>query len=212
MTGRTRSRRIRSMPLLAALFGLAAMVGCDMLGSSDTGTMRVLLTDAPFPFEMVESANVTIERVEVVSETEGIINITEDWTEPELFNLLDLRDGVTALLGEVEVPVGTYEQVRLIVEEEASVVMTEAAGGEVYHLKIPSGTETGVKIPLQGLEVEGDSHITLTLDFVVDESFVVLGDPSTPAGVEGFNFKPVVKLLDVELNGASEGDIEETEE
>lgn len=209
MTAFTQTRALRRLPLLAAIIGLAALVGCDLMSSSGTATMRVELTDAPFPFEMVDSANVTITHVELVSESEGVVNITSDWTEPQSFNLLDLRDGVTALLGEVEIQAGNYEQIRLVVEEEASVVMTEEAGGAVYNLKVPSGTETGVKIPLHNLDVESGSYIILTLDFLVEESFVVLGDPSTPAGVEGFNFKPVVQLLEVEFDSAAE---EETTE
>lgn len=70
-------------------------------------------------------------------------------------------------------------------------------------LAVPSGTETGIKIPLGNLEVEEGSYVTLTLDFVVEESFVVLGDVSTPAGVEGFNFTPVVMLESVELAAAA---------
>ena len=209
MTAISLPKFIRGLPVLAAIFGLVALVGCDLLGNTGNATVRVLLTDDPFPFEMVESANVTIERVELVSESEGVINVTAEWSEPQDFNLLDLRDGVTALLGEIEIPEGMYHQVRLVVSEEASVVMKEEFGGEVYNLTVPSGTETGVKIPLESLDVESGSYITLTLDFEVDESFVVLGDASTAAGILGFNFKPVVTLLDVELDAVVEESTEE---
>lgn len=206
MTALFRTSWLASGFVVAVVAAFTAISGCDLVGTSGTATMRVLLTDNPFPFDLVESANVTIERVEIVSESEGVINVTTDWTEPQEYNLLELRDGVTALLGEVEIPEGVYEQIRLVVGEEASVVMN-AEGEEdavVYDLKIPSGTETGVKIPLHGLDVEQDSYVTLTLDFVVDESFIVLGNSGTPNEIQGFNFKPVVKLLEVELDGVVE--------
>lgn len=199
---------LRGLPILCAVSGLALMVGCDLFGNSGSATMRVLLTDAPFPFEMVDSANVTIDRVELVSVSEGVIDVTSSWEEPKVFNLLELRDGVTALLGEVEIPAGTYAQARLVLAGDAEVVMNEELGGTKYSLAIPSGAETGIKVLLDSLEVESESYITLTLDFDVSESFVVLGDASSPANVHGFNFKPVVKLLDVELGTAAEASSE----
>lgn len=212
MSALIRVKAFRRFSLLAAIFGLIGLVGCDLLGTSGNATMRVLLTDAPFPYDLVNSANVTIERVELVSENEGVFNVTESWSEPQSFNLLDLRDGVTALLGEIEIPDGTYEQIRLIVGDEASVIMKEDAGGDVYDLRIPSGTQTGIKVPLESLHVESESYITLTLDFLVDSSFVALGDPNSPSGVTGFNFKPVVKLLTIDVDGISESDTEGEED
>lgn len=206
--------RYLSVFLLIGLFG-----GCDGLMAPDmTGgepaTVRFHLTDAPFPFDLVDSTNVTIERVELVSEEEGVVTVSE---EEQAFNLLELRDGVTAPLGEVEVSEGTYEQIRFIVNEEAEVVMKD---GTTYSLKVPSGTETGIKILTNGLEVDGSTLTDITLDFNVEESFVVQGNPNTPAGINGFIFKPVVKLADVERSPEdeaeetedSEEDAEETEE
>lgn len=204
MTSVIQTRWFRSVSLLSAIFGLVAVVGCNLAGHSDDATVRVLLTDAPFPFEMVDSANVTIDRVELVSEGAGVVDVTADWTEPRTFNLLDLRDGVTALLGEVQLSEGTYEQVRLVLAGEAAVVMKEEAGGAEYDLTVPSGSETGIKIPLNSLVVESGSYLSLTLDFDVAESFVVLGEADTPASVEGFNFKPVVKLLSVDFEAAED--------
>ena len=42
--------------------------GCDGLpnpGSTETGTLKMLITDKPFPFEFIAEASVTITRVEV---------------------------------------------------------------------------------------------------------------------------------------------------
>ena len=204
---------------LALLFFFALVLGgCDQLTApnmtapepaasshSQPGTVRVLLTDAPFPFDLVESANVEIERVELLSDEEGVQVLSE---EEQAFNLLTLRNGVTTPLGEIELPAGRYDQIRLIVDDSASVVLKN---GTRYDLKVPSGTETGIKVLTGGLEISGEEQATITLDFNVEESFVVQGNPNTPAGIKGFIFKPVVKLKDIDQEEGEE-EIEDTGE
>lgn len=129
--------------------------------------------------------------------------------DTQAFNLLELRNGVTAPLGEVEVPEGTYEQIRLIVAEDASVVMKD---GTTYDLKVPSGTETGIKVLTGGMKVDSETLTSITLDFAVDESFVVKGNPNSPAGIKGFNFKPVIKLEDLTSEEAPEDEDESAEQ
>lgn len=176
-----------STGLLALL--LMVGVGCDAVGTDDeagTASMRVLLTDAPFPFEIVEEANVTITRVTAVSETEGKVVLSDD---DFAVNLLDLRGGVTAPLAtEAEIPAGTYTKILLEVQD-ASV---ELVGGAEFDLKVPSGQ---IQVLLGDLEVSLDEDVAVVLDFDVSQSFVVQGNPNTPAGIKGFLFKPVVRSL-----------------
>lgn len=183
--------------LAAVLF--LGMAGCDFLGASSTGTLRLHLTDAPFPYDLATAANVTIDRVEIVPDTDGDDAEDEEGSptvlseEEQEFNLLELQDGVTALLAETELEAGSYTQLRLIVSE-ASVVFEDKIR---FELKVPSGAQTGIKILLPDFEVEEDGVTELTLDFDVDESFVVQGNPSTETGIKGFLFKPVVKPVDL---------------
>lgn len=194
-------------PRLSVLLGAAALVAC---GSSLTdpardlgegqGGLTVLLTDAPFPFELVSQANVTINRVDIVSDNEGILTIAEG---EQTFNLLDLQNGVTAVLAQADLPAGTFPQIRLIVSS-ASVVLND---GATFDLFVPSGAQTGIKVLLPDFSVDAGGNVTLTLDFDVSESFVVMGNPDTPAGIRGFIFKPVVRplgLADDDPDGAEE--------
>ncbi len=56
--------------MLAAAFVLAFLVSCDVLTqdeqpASGTGKVKILITDAPFPADMVDEVQVTIDRVEL---------------------------------------------------------------------------------------------------------------------------------------------------
>ena len=171
-------------------------IGCDTTGNHDnslneeTGRFRLLLTDAPFPFDLVDSTNVTITRIEVVSDADslGKMVISTDTME---FNLLDLQDGVTVTLVDTLLPAGNYSQLRLLVER-ARIILKDRSE---FDLKIPSGSSSGIKILLSGLEIVPDSLTEVVLDFDVSKSFIVQGNPDTPAGIKGFIFKPVIKPI-----------------
>ncbi|GIV60152.1 MAG: hypothetical protein KatS3mg043_1241 [Rhodothermaceae bacterium] len=180
-----------TVAVLALVFG--SLTRCDSLEESTAGargTLQLYLTDAPFPFDLVDSANVTITRVDLVpaGDSSAIRTVSET---TRTFNLLDLRGGVTALLADTTLEAGTYAQLRLIVRE-AAVVLKD---GRRFDLQVPSGAQTGIKVLLDGFVIGADSLSTLTLDFDVSESFVVQGNPDTPAGIHGFLFKPVVRPL-----------------
>lgn len=234
------------LPLTVALLGVGFWAGCESslfsdMDSSGASTFHVLLTDAPFPFDLVKEANVTIDEVQLVpagsaeSETEtendnasssiagkaatglnsdttegGIITLKSDWMvdgetqETVSYNLLELRNDVTATLaGDLEIPAGTYSEIRLLIDGEASLVDTN---GTVYNLKVPSGTQTGIKIQLENLEIVGDSETTVTLDFNLEDSFVLRGNPNKPSDLNGMIFKPVVHLKSVAEGSPEEAD------
>lgn len=193
--------RVAILKLLAfcvATTVIFSTVGCDSSNSdSDSATahVQIMLTDAPFPFDLVAEANVMIQ--DVALKGAGVDSVLlSDAAQP--FNLLDLQDGVTTPLADLEVPAGTYNQLRLVVDDSASIVLK---AGDEYHLKIPSGSQSGIKILLGNLALEDGDLAQITVDFSVENSFVVQGNPDTPAGIKGFIFKPVVKAKTVKING-----------
>ncbi len=176
------------------------------------GTVSFLVTDAPFPTDLVAEANVTIDKIEIrkADESEGedsegstFVIVSEETME---FNLLDLRNGVTAELTNVELDAGSYDQIRLHVVD-ASVVLSDEAS-TTFDLKIPSGSSSGLKIKIKdGLIVQDGGFSTVLLDFDVSQSFVVQGNPLTKAGIKGFIFKPVIRAVVEEATGSIEGHI-----
>lgn len=165
-------------------------------------TLSLKLTDAPFPFSLVKEANVTLGRIDLYTgEGNDSIEFITLSSSEQSFNLLDLTNGLTADLAETDVPVGLYNEIRMEVTQSS----IELEDGTLFDLKVPSGT-----IRLRGeqaIEVTGTSSIELLADFDVSRSFVVQGNPNTPAGIKGFLLKPVIKLSDLSKTGTLTGSI-----
>ena len=177
------------LPLsLCLLLTVGVLSGCDSndLDADNESRVRILLTDAPAEF--VE-ANVLIERVELIGDDDRVVLLAD---EPQPFDLLTLQDGITATLAETDIPDGNYHQIRVIVDEEASVLFDD---GTVEALKIPSGEQTGIKMNFPVLDID-DDLIIVTIDFDVDASFVKRGNSG-----KGYIFKPVIKPLAISING-----------
>jgi hypothetical protein len=108
----------------------------------------------------------------------------------------------------MELPVGSYDLVRLYVDTAEIKV-----GDEVYYLKVPSGSQTGIKVFVNPpIEVVGGLSAELLLDFDINKSFVVKGNASTPESITGFNFKPVIRAINQSEAGRISGYVKNTSE
>jgi hypothetical protein len=173
-----------------------------------SGNLIVRLTDAPFPTGLVAEANVTIDKIEIRRSNDDdeypFITLSE---EEQSFNLLDLTNGVTAILADTSIESGLYNQIRMHVTE-ASILLTDST---LYDLFIPSGQQTGIKVNIDpDIMVDSLTNQELILDFDVSRSFVVQGNPNTPAGIKGFIFKPVIKATAATTSGTLEGTVTDT--
>lgn len=164
------------------------LTGCDVFGSSEPATGRVIvhLTDAPLD-EFAE-VNVTISRVELIGADGTDGHVLSD--EEQVFDLLTLQNGITAQLADQEIPEGTYAQLRLIVADEADVLLN---GGS--RVLIPSGQQTGIKVTFPAFTIAEGDLVELTADFEVNESFVKAGQ------ADFYIFTPVIKAHAMVVNG-----------
>ena len=161
------------------------------------GQLVVKLTDAPLPIDLIDQALITIDKVEIhlaadsleENEAGSFIVLSE---ETQQFNLLDLRNGITAHLLAVNLNPGKYDMVRVhIVESE--IILKD---GKSFNLKVPSGSTSGLKIKLApSLEIVSGLTSELLLDFDVNKSFVIQGNIKRPDNIKGFIFKPVVRAV-----------------
>lgn len=186
--------------ILAVLFLWTS--GCQDMENDQTGRIVVKITDAPFPINLIDEASVTITKVEIrsVGDTADnpFLTLFKDTLE---FNLLELRNGITAELLDTEIPSGEYDLIRIYVEE-ASIAVKDH---DVYSVKVPSGKSTGIKIFVQPFLRIAGGLTEVLLDFNLDRSFVLKGNMNSPAGIKGFNFKPVIRAVNSATTGTVEG-------
>lgn len=152
------------------------------------GIIEVRATDPP-PVD-VRSAVVYLTEIEVhraagkVSTDNTTSDNTGGWITiidvAPSFDLMEVVNGVEAILGSANVTAGKYTQIRMTVER-VEVITTN---GDNFTAEVPSGK---LKI-VRPFEVGGGETTILTLDFDGEKSLVITG-----AGK--FFFKPVVKLL-----------------
>lgn len=182
-------------------------IACADEDNTQTGTLTVTMTDAPFPSDLVDSANVTINRIEIrrinTSDTE-FLTLSEETIR---LNLLDLQNGVKESLVNLDIEVGQYDHVRLYIVD-ADVILKD---GQRFDLTIPSGSQSGLKIFIEpSIIVQSELNSELLIDFDVAKSFVVQGNPNSPAGINGFIFKPVLRAVNASITGTIEGMVSDT--
>jgi uncharacterized protein DUF4382/carboxypeptidase family protein len=199
----------------AGVLGLT-LAGCDDSTGVDTNTtLTVLLTDAPADY--IGEAMVDIGAVELVGGSGGPIVLSTDGTDG-FIDLLDLQGVATEALANVDIEAGTYSQLRLVVEA-ANVTLATGyefdGGGTSMDLTVPSGAQTGIKLNLGGADGEDSGggleiapgETVLIVDFDVNESFVIQGNPNTPAGIKGMLFRPTLRVVVNDVAGSISGTV-----
>jgi hypothetical protein len=180
------------------------------------GKVVVHITDAPFPANLVEHVFVTIERVQLrlkdgnckTTEGEEIPDCDEGFMllmdEPVEIDLLQLRNGLSQLLTDAEVPVGVYDMIRLIVQDAEIIIDSEIS----FPLKVPGGSTGGLKVFLSNpIVVTEDGLSEILIDFDLSRSFIALGNAKTKKGIHGFIFKPVIRAVDIAQSGSIKGKV-----
>jgi hypothetical protein len=193
--------------LAAALVMFAG--SCDRNGSGDgQGRLVVKVTDDPFDINNIESATVNITKVEIKKVGDGIsdgnawVVLSEDTVNVDL---LDLRNGVTQTLLDLQIPEGEYDMVRLYVDEAGLKLKDNP---DAYNVKVPSGQQTGIKIFVNPpIVVSGGLTSELLIDFDLSRSFVLRGNMNNN---NGFIFKPVIRATNLTTAGRIEGMVKDT--
>lgn len=162
---------------------------------------KVLLTDAPFPFDTVDSVNVYVISVSVSTQADtGGSADSMSWvtvTSPHRqINLLELQQGDTALLGAGDIPAGQYRAVRLILNGDSSSIRFK--DGSLARVHWGGSGNQAIHAFVQAAVAVGAQGTDIVIDFDVGRSFHYndLGDGA-------FNFVPWIRAV----NRAETGNI-----
>jgi hypothetical protein len=195
-------------PALCVPFALAfaAMVSaCSDSSPTNApggGQTSVLLTDAPFPYDSVTRVDVYIERIEASTsaDTTGGSGIWVTVAEPkQAFNLIDLQNGETALLGSARLPIGKYKALRMTLDTRKSSV-TAINGPMGVDWGFSAGTPVLYAYVEQPIDV-GDGTGSIVIDFDVGRSFLCPGAFCTGT----LTFSPVFRAVNTAASGSIAG-------
>ncbi len=181
--------------LIITIASSVALISCSDSTSPETGQGQIKITmiDAPAGYDEV---NIVVTRVEVhKAGTDSVSGWFVINNNAATYDLLTLRNGASAILGENSLEVGHYTQIRLIIGSGSNVVVN----GMTYPLIIPSGDQSGLKLNHQ-FEIQSDLLYELLLDFNADRSIVMI-----PNGQ--YKLKPVIRLIPMVVSGTISGKI-----
>ena len=207
------SRRV-ILPALAAATLLAAG-GCyqdetTTPAPSRKPLARVLLTDAPFPYDSVASVNVYVVSIDASSglDTSG----GGDWVRvasPEkTFDLLTLQHGTTAFLGEGELDARQYRAIRMVIDaDKSSIVYNNGAPPPVHWPWPGSGAITMYALVEEPLDfsapaIAASGEAVIVIDFDVGRSFLY-----DYFGTKEFTVLPWLRAVNSAATGALEGTV-----
>ena len=171
---------------------------------------RVLLTDAPFPYDSVASVNVYVVSIDASSglDTSG----GGDWVRvasPEkTFDLLTLQHGTTAFLGEGELDARQYRAIRMVIDaDKSSIVYNNGAPPPVHWPWPGSGAITMYALVEEPLDfsapaIAASGEAVIVIDFDVGRSFLY-----DYFGTKEFTVLPWLRAVNSAATGALEGTV-----
>jgi hypothetical protein len=153
----------------------------------NTAHVTVKMTDAPGAFDAVM---LNIKSVVIVTDKgEQTLNVSGG-----PIDILHFRLGRDTVLADQDIPAGTIQQVRLVLNDSGNEVII---GGVSHDLTTPSGQTSGVKLNVHDQLTAGIAY-TLNLDFDAAQSIVVTGNGK-------YILKPVIRAIPQAVSGAVTG-------
>jgi hypothetical protein len=184
-------RKFLSMrKIVHALFLSLFVIGiasCDT-DNKEKAQLSVLMTDAPAVYDAVL---IDLQSVEVEGEGGSVVLNTNN----DIYNLLDLTNGLNTLIATGDLEPGTIDQIRLILGPENSIVVD----GVSYPLSTPSALQSGLKLQIHQTFEPGVAY-TILLDFDANQSIIENGNGE-------YQLKPVLRTIDEAISGSIKGSI-----
>lgn len=181
-------------------------------GTSGTGSLSLAVTDAPV--DNADAVVVTFTEVQLIAGENGDeASETFVLDSPRQIDLLQLQGSQSEFLIEGQtVPVGTYEQIRLIIDAPDTSCQNPSApfasfitiDGTDFPLAVPSGAQSGFKFN-GPITIATGNAVAYTIDFDLRQSIAERGATNC------YNLRPVVRVVDNAevgtLTGTVDGDL-----
>lgn len=169
------------------------MMGIVMNSCSDDTAksypVAIKMTDAPGPYDAVF---VDVQGVEITGSGGETVVLN---AKKGIYNLLDLSNGVSALIATDTLETSKVEQIRLILGSNNTVVLD----GINYPLSTPSAEQSGLKLQVHQTLQQGILYEIL-LDFDANKSIVATGNGT-------YKLKPVIRTIQTAISGSIKGKI-----
>lgn len=183
------------------ILGVSLLVGLsscsDDSEAASTGKASVAITDAAVDAENISSVNLSVSEVRATSNNETSTIVTFD--SPKEFNLMAYQNGETYFLGEGDLEVGTYTDIRFIISGPTDSYI-EFEDGSTEALEIPSGTTSGYKVN-GTFEVAANTTSDIVADVDLRKALVLTGEGS-------YMLRPTARLVEVDGTGSIEGTVQ----
>lgn len=141
------------------------------------------------PFERfnIKKIMLDIKSIEAHNDVDGWIVLDANSSK---LDLLQLQNGISSILFNHVMPVGQYSQIRLFLGEHSEVIVNNRA----YHLEVPSGQQTGVKLVTEFTIANGE-NVEVKLD-------INLLDTLSYQSGKGFSLKPTITIKGIQETSA----------
>ncbi|MCR8557384.1 DUF4382 domain-containing protein [Mucilaginibacter sp. BJC16-A38] len=180
---------MKKILLFTAILSLLFFACKKNNNNSSTAHVTVKLTDAPGAFDAVI---LNIKSVVVVTNNgEHTLNVNGG-----PIDILRFRLGKDTVLADQDIPAGTIQQIRLVLNDSGNRVII---GGISYDLTTPSGQTSGVKLNVHDNLTAGIAY-TMLLDFDAAQSIVLTGNGK-------YILKPVIRAIPQAVSGALTGTV-----
>ena len=202
-------------PALIATLSLALLGACSDSdsggsgGSGGSGSLSLGVTDAPV--DDAEAVVVAFTAVELL-DAEGEVALRLDLDQTQQVDLLEQQgDNQFFLIQDEQIPVGVYEEVRLIVADQTNASCNAAQSNPEhpsyitiddtdFPLIVPSGGQSGLKV--RGpLTIAAGGRAAYTVDFDLRKSIAERGATGC------YNLRPVLRVVDNAQVGTLRGSI-----
>ncbi len=178
--------------LILITITIVIIFSCNFGAGDEFGYLQLSITDAPVDAENIESVWITI--------TEIGYQYMDEWqstgplSEPLVVDLLTLTHGKTEDLIPIPLAVGTYKNIRFILDIDgegedsaSSGCYIEFTDGTTSELFVPSGEQSGYKAN-GTFEITNTATTGITTDFDLRKAVVKRGNGS-------YLLKPVIRMI-----------------